>query len=116
MNSGTRLCSYIPKTKNVVVQEAPGRSSYVLKTDNGKRGSLKIPPAGIIDLGAIGLDDPPLDRSWRQARPLRRCIAWLEAQVATKRRKSRGWNSCHRSEDTSGAVHASDIQHEAVGP
>ena len=42
VNSGTRLCSYIPETKNVVVQEAPGRSSYVLKTDNGNRGSLKM--------------------------------------------------------------------------
>ena len=42
MNSGTRLPSNIPETKNVVVQEAPGRSSYVLKTGNGKRGSLKM--------------------------------------------------------------------------
>ena len=54
VNSGTRLCSFIPETKNVVVQEAPGRS-YVLKTGNGKRGSLKMvsefPPAGIIGLG-----------------------------------------------------------------
>ena len=54
VNSGTRLCSFIPETKNVVVQEAPGRS-YVLKTGNGKRGSLKMvsefPPAGIFGLG-----------------------------------------------------------------
>ena len=54
VNSGTRLCSFIPKTKNDVVQEAPGRS-YVLKTGNGKRGTFKtvfeFPPAGIIGLG-----------------------------------------------------------------
>ena len=47
------------ETKNVVVQEAQGRSSYyVLKTGNGKRGSLKMvsefpPPAGIIGLGLL---------------------------------------------------------------
>ena len=54
VNTSTRLCSYIPVTKNVVVQGAPGRSSYVLKTGNGKRRSLKMvsefPPAGIIGL------------------------------------------------------------------
>ena len=54
VKSGTRLCSYIPETRNIVVSEAPGQS-YVLKTGNDKRGSLKIvsefPPAGIIGLG-----------------------------------------------------------------
>ena len=54
VNSGTGLCSYIPETKNIVVSEAPDRS-YMLKTGNGKRGSLKmvseLPPAGIIGLG-----------------------------------------------------------------
>ena len=54
VNSGTGLCSYIPETKNIVVFEAPDRS-YVLKTGNGKRGSLEMvsefPPAGIIGLG-----------------------------------------------------------------
>ena len=54
INSGTRLCSYIPETRNIVVSEAPDQS-YVLKTGNDKRGSLKIlsefPPAGIIGLG-----------------------------------------------------------------
>ena len=54
VNSGTQLCSYISETKNVVVQGAPGRSSYVLKTGNGKRGGLKMvsefPHAGIIGL------------------------------------------------------------------
>ncbi|MEW8186738.1 MAG: hypothetical protein AB2794_17250 [Candidatus Thiodiazotropha endolucinida] len=54
VNSGTRLCSYIPETRNIVVSEAPGQS-YVLKTGNDKQGSLKMvsefPPAGIIGLG-----------------------------------------------------------------
>ena len=63
VNSGTRLCSFIPETKNVVVQEAPSRSGYVLKqaTANvgggggGGGGGLKMvsespPPAGIIGL------------------------------------------------------------------
>ena len=33
VNSGTRLCSYIPETRNIVVSEAPGQS-YVLKIGN----------------------------------------------------------------------------------
>ena len=55
VNSVTRLCSYIPETRNIVIVEAPNQS-YVLKTGNGKRGSLKIvsefhlPPAEIIGL------------------------------------------------------------------
>ena len=53
VNSGTGLCSFIPETKNIIVSEAPDRS-YVLKTGNGKQGSLKMvsesPPAGIIGL------------------------------------------------------------------
>ena len=51
MNSGTRLCSFILETKNIVVSEAADRS-YVLKSGNGKQGSLKMvsefPPAGIV--------------------------------------------------------------------
>ena len=54
VNSGTRLCSFIPETKNVVVQKAPDRN-YVLKNGNGKQGSCKMvsefPPTGIIGLG-----------------------------------------------------------------
>ena len=42
VNSGTRLCSYIPETKNVVVQGKPLRASYVLNTGNGKHRSLKM--------------------------------------------------------------------------
>ena len=41
VNSGTRLCSFIPETKNIVVSKAPNQS-YVLKTGNGRRGSLKM--------------------------------------------------------------------------
>ena len=54
VNSGTRLCSFIPETRNIIVSKAPDKS-YVLKTGNGKRGSLKMvsefPPVGIIGLG-----------------------------------------------------------------
>ena len=54
VNSGTRLCSFIPETRNIVVSKAPDQT-YVLKTGNGKRGSLKMVseflPAGIIGLG-----------------------------------------------------------------
>ena len=54
VNSGTRLCSFIPETRNIVVSKAPDQS-YVLKTGNCKRGSLKMvsefPPAGTIGLG-----------------------------------------------------------------
>ena len=41
VNSGTRLCSFIPETRNIVVSKAPDQR-YVLKTGNGKLGSLKI--------------------------------------------------------------------------
>ena len=41
VNSGTRLCSYFPETKNIVVSEAPGQR-YVLKNGNDKQGSLKM--------------------------------------------------------------------------
>ena len=53
VNSGTRLCSSIPETRNIIVSKTPDQS-YVLKTGNGKWGSLKMvsefPPAGIIGL------------------------------------------------------------------
>ena len=41
VNSGTQLCSFIPETRNSIVSKAPDQS-YVLKTGNGKRGSLKM--------------------------------------------------------------------------
>ena len=49
-NSGTRLCSYVPETKNVVIFE-----QYMLKTSNRQEGILivlsKFSPAGIIRAG-----------------------------------------------------------------
>ncbi|MEW8317035.1 MAG: hypothetical protein AB2691_00740 [Candidatus Thiodiazotropha sp.] len=55
VNSGTRLCSLIPETRNVIIAEAPDRFSYLLKTGNNRQGALKMvsefPPAGIIGLG-----------------------------------------------------------------
>ena len=54
VKSGTRLCSFIPETRNIIVSKKSDQS-YELTTGNGKRGSLKIvsefPPAGIIGLG-----------------------------------------------------------------
>ena len=43
VNSGTRLCSFIPETRNIIVSKAPG-PSYVLKTGNEKRGILRWSP------------------------------------------------------------------------
>ena len=55
VNSGTRLCSYIPETKNIVIEEAQDKLSYILKTSNTRQGTLKMvfefSPAGIISLG-----------------------------------------------------------------
>ena len=49
-NGGTRLCSYIPETRNVVISE-----HYTLKTSNSQQGVLKMvsefSPAGIIGVG-----------------------------------------------------------------
>ena len=66
-NSGTRLCSYVPETKNVVISE-----QYTLKTSNSQEGILKMvsefSPAGIIGAGKeptstilleVILGDPP---------------------------------------------------------
>ena len=50
INASTRLCSYVPGTKNVVVSKG-----YTLKTSNSRPGILKMvsefAPAGIIDVG-----------------------------------------------------------------
>ena len=52
VNSGTRLCSFVPKTQNIVISE-----SYTLKTNNARQGVLRIvskfSPAGIIGLGLV---------------------------------------------------------------
>ena len=66
-NSGTRLCSYVPETKNVVISE-----QYTLKTSNSREGILKMVSefslAGIIGAGKeptstilleVILGDPP---------------------------------------------------------
>ena len=67
-NSGTRLCSCVPETKNVVISE-----QYTLKTSNSREGILKMvsefSPAGIIGEGIptstilleVILGDPPDD-------------------------------------------------------
>ena len=68
-NSGTRLCSYISETRNVVVSEQQS-----LKTSNSREGILKMismfSPAGIIGAGKgptstilfeVILGDPPDD-------------------------------------------------------
>ena len=66
-NSGTRLCSYVPETKNMVIS-----GQYTLKTSNSWEGILKMvsefSPAGIICAGKepsstilleVILGDPP---------------------------------------------------------
>ena len=66
-NSGTRLCSYVPETKNLVISE-----HYTLKTSNSREGIQKMvsefSPAGIIGAGKepistillkVILGDPP---------------------------------------------------------
>ena len=67
-NSGTRLCSYVPETKNVVNSE-----QYTLKTSNSREGILKMvsefSPGGIIGAGIptstilleVIIGDPPDD-------------------------------------------------------
>ena len=50
INSGTRLCSYVPKTENIVISE-----NYALKPNNARQVVLRMisefSPAGIIILG-----------------------------------------------------------------
>ena len=73
VNSGTRLCSYIPETKNIVIKKAQDKLSYILNTNNSRQGILKMVselPSGIhrfIDLASstilleISLGDRPND-------------------------------------------------------
>ena len=55
VNSGTRLCSFIPETRNIIVSKAPDQSYVLKKTGNDKPGILKMvsefPPTGIIGFG-----------------------------------------------------------------
>ena len=87
-NSGTRLCSYVPETKNVVISE-----QYKLKTSNSREGTMKMvsefSPAGIIGAGKeptstilleVILGDPPDDS---------RSFARLQAQVDQRARAKR---------------------------
>ena len=68
-NASTRLCSFVPETKNVVISE-----QYTLKTSNSREGIIKMisefSPAGIIGTGKVPtstilleviLGDPPDD-------------------------------------------------------
>ena len=62
VNSGTRLCSYIPETKNIVIKEAQDKLSYIFKTSNSRQGTFKMvfefSPAGIIGLGLASSTNP----------------------------------------------------------
>ena len=108
VNSGTRLCSFIPETRNIVVSKAPDQS-YVLKTGNGKRGSLKMvsefPQRESSVWGYLFRRS-----SLRSFLEMGRTTSWMSYPASSssghKYRQSRGWNSYHRSTDTSGAVHA----------
>ena len=61
VNSGIRLCSYIPETRIIVVSEVPDQS-YVLKQAHANGGVLRWSPnspRGDHRFGAISLDDLP---------------------------------------------------------
>ena len=81
VNSGTRLCSFIPETRNIIVSKAPS-PSYVLKTGNGKRGSLKMvsefPPTGWL-VGCFGFNGP-----LRQYFSLYRAVSHREGERGEK--------------------------------
>ena len=50
VNSGTRLCSYIPESKNIVISK-----TYAIRTSNNRQGVVKLvsefSPVGIIGAG-----------------------------------------------------------------
>ena len=95
-NAGTRLCSYVPETKNVVISE-----QSTLKTSNSREGILKMvsefSPAGIIGAGIptstilleVILGDPPDDFAvvlpgfklkWTSAHARKELGAFIRAQ------------------------------------
>ena len=57
VNSGTRLRSYIPETKNLIVVQDPDKRRYMLKKKGNNPGTLRIHsefnPPGIIGLGVL---------------------------------------------------------------
>ena len=112
-NAGTRLCSYVPETKNVVISE-----QYTLKTGNCREGILKMvsefSPAGIIGAGMptstilleVILGDPP--------------DGFVEVLTGFKLK----WTSAHAQKELGAFIKARErplvrftlggIQHEAV--
>ena len=67
-NAGTRLCSYVPETKNVVVSER-----YTLKTSNSRPGVLKmvsVRPGWDYRRGIAYFHDPSRASPGRPARRL----------------------------------------------
>ena len=103
-NAGTRLCSYVPETKNVVISEQytlqtrkPGGDSKngirVPSTRNhwrGKRARINNPPRG-----------DPRRPTWRP----RRNFARLQAQVDQRARAKKTWSLDQSSGAPQGALH-----------
>ena len=108
VNSGTRICSFIPETRNIIVSKAPDQS-YVLKTGNGKGGVLRwsanSPQRESSVLGFLCRRS--FLRSFCEMDLKTSLMSYPALSSSGHRiRKSKGWNLCHRSGDTSGAVHA----------
>ena len=103
-NSGTRLCSYVPETKNVVVSR-----QYTLKTSTSWEGILKMvsefSPAGIIGAGKEPTYNPPRGDPRRLARRLHQSFARLQAQVDQRARAKRTWGLHQSSGATCGALY-----------
>ena len=96
--NGTRLCPFISETRNIIVSKAPDQR-YVLKTGNGKRGSLNMvsefPQRKSLGWGYLCRRSSL--RSFLEmslTTSLMSCPA--SSSVATKIRISRGGNSYHR--------------------
>ena len=80
-NSGTRLCSYVPETKNMVISE-----QYTLKTSHRREGILKMVSRVLSSRnhrrGNTYINNPSRSDPRRPTRRLRRSFARLQAQVA----------------------------------
>ena len=110
-NSGTRLCSYVLETKNMVISK-----QYTLKTSNSREGILKMvsefSPAGPIGAGIptstilleVILGDPPDD--FVEVLP---GFKLVDQRACTKRT----WDLHQSSGATCGALYLGGIQHEA---
>ena len=97
-NSGIRLCSYVPETKNVVVSR-----QYTLKTSNSRVGIISM--VSELSSGNTYSNNPSRGDPRRPAPRLRRSFARLQAQIDQRAHGKSTWGLHHITGATYGALY-----------